>query len=126
MRGNVPVSDDLAEYSSLPGFMRPPYAADPIPGSPADRQERSAAMYLINPTPLKIGSAWRRRISDLPDISQKKRIPNVSRVSAMTYAEAQMDRNLHQAHDNFATIFQASPAILCIIQLSTLRYCEVN
>ena len=83
-------------------------------------------MYLINPTPLKIGSAWRRRISDLPDISQEKRIPVASSVSAMTYAEAEVDRKLHQAHDNFATIFQASPAILCIIQLSTLRYCEVN
>ena len=37
-----------------------------------------------------------------------------------------MDRKLHQARENFATIFQASPAILCIVQLSTLRYCEVN
>jgi PAS domain S-box-containing protein len=75
---------------------------------------------------LQIANPWGRRITDLPDISQKKRTPVVSGVSAMSYAEAEMDRNLHQARDNFATIFQTSPAILCIIQLSTLRYCEVN
>ena len=37
-----------------------------------------------------------------------------------------MHRDLHQARDNFATIFHTSPAILCIIQLNSLRYCEVN
>jgi PAS domain S-box-containing protein len=36
------------------------------------------------------------------------------------------DREQHQTRDNFATIFHASPAILCIIQLNGLRYCEIN
>jgi PAS domain S-box-containing protein len=38
----------------------------------------------------------------------------------------EMDHDLHQARENFATIFQASPAILCIIQLNSLRYCDIN
>ena len=38
----------------------------------------------------------------------------------------EMDHHLHQARENFATIFHASPAILCIIQLNSLRYCDVN
>jgi PAS domain S-box-containing protein len=38
----------------------------------------------------------------------------------------EMDHDLHQARENFATIFHASPAILCIIQLDGLRYCDIN
>ena len=38
----------------------------------------------------------------------------------------EMDHDLHQARENFARIFQASPAILCIIQLDGLRYRDVN
>ncbi len=38
----------------------------------------------------------------------------------------EMDHDLHQARENFTTIFQASPAILCIIQLNSLRYSDVN
>jgi PAS domain S-box-containing protein len=38
----------------------------------------------------------------------------------------EMDHHLHQARENFATIFHASPAILCIIQLNSLRCCDVN
>lgn len=38
----------------------------------------------------------------------------------------EMDHDLHQARENFATIFQASPAILCIIELNSLRYCDIN
>ena len=33
----------------------------------------------------------------------------------------EMDHELHLARENFARIFQASPAILCIIQLDGLR-----
>jgi PAS domain S-box-containing protein len=40
--------------------------------------------------------------------------------------EKETDHDLHQARDNFATIFHASPSILCIIQLNGLRYREVN
>ena len=38
----------------------------------------------------------------------------------------EMDHDLHQARENFARIFQASPAILCILQLEGLRYCDIN
>lgn len=38
----------------------------------------------------------------------------------------EMDHDLHQARENFARIFQASPAILCIIQLNGLRYRDIN
>ena len=38
----------------------------------------------------------------------------------------EMDRELFEARKNFATMFQASPAIHCIIQLNGLRYCEIN
>jgi PAS domain S-box-containing protein len=55
----------------------------------------------------------------------KRQIALVSRYSATTDMEA-MDRDLHQARENFAAIFQASPLILCIVQLDTLHYCEVN
>ncbi len=126
MRGNESVSDDLTAYSRSLGSTPPAQAADLIAASPLNRQKRSAAMYLTHPVPGKVGNTWRRRISDLPDISQEQQTPVVSRVSATTFAEAKMDRKLHQARENFATIFQASPAILCIVQLSTLRYCEVN
>jgi PAS domain S-box-containing protein len=49
----------------------------------------------------------------------------VSRVTAMTDVE-ETDRAFLQDRDNFATIFHASPAILCIIQLNGLRYCQIN
>jgi PAS domain S-box-containing protein len=38
----------------------------------------------------------------------------------------EMLHDLHQARENFGTIFQASPAILCIIQLNSLRYSDIN
>ncbi len=61
----------------------------------------------------------------LPNASAEERIALVSRVSAVV-DEKETDHDLHQARDNFATIFHASPSILCIIQLNGLRYREVN
>jgi PAS domain S-box-containing protein len=49
-------------------------------------------------------------------------VPNVSAVPGV----GEMDRDLHYARGNFATLFQGSPSILCIIQLNGLRYCEIN
>jgi PAS domain S-box-containing protein len=126
MRGNLPVSDHSAEYSSPRGSAYPVQLEDLIPGSRDDRPKRSPVMYLLNPAPWKIGSAWPQRFYDLPYNAKGKRSPAAPRVSAMTHAEAKMHRDLHQARDNFATIFHTSPAILCIIQLNSLRYCEVN
>jgi PAS domain S-box-containing protein len=55
----------------------------------------------------------------------EQRMTLVSSVSVITDVE-EMDRDLLQARHNFATIFHASPAILCIIRLNGLRYCEIN
>ena len=60
-----------------------------------------------------------------PNRQTEKRMTLVSRLSAMKDVE-EMDRDVRQDRDNFATIFHASPAILCIIRLGGLRYCEIN
>ena len=64
-------------------------------------------------------------LSHSPNCQTEKRMTLVSKVSAMTGVE-ETDPDLFQDRDNFAKIFHASPAILCIIQLSGLRYCEIN
>jgi PAS domain S-box-containing protein len=46
-------------------------------------------------------------------------------MSKTTDAET-MDLDLLEARENFATILRTSPAVLCIIQLNSLRYCEIN
>jgi PAS domain S-box-containing protein len=55
----------------------------------------------------------------------EKRMTLVSGVSAVTGAD-EMGRDLLYARENFATLFQGSPAILCIIELNSLRYREIN
>jgi PAS domain S-box-containing protein len=55
----------------------------------------------------------------------KERFAPVSRGNTVPDVE-NLARDLHQARENFTTIFHASPAILCIIQLNSLRYCEIN
>jgi PAS domain S-box-containing protein len=55
----------------------------------------------------------------------EKRITLVSSASAVIGAD-ETDRDLLYARENFATLFQGSPAILCIIELNGLRYCEIN
>jgi PAS domain S-box-containing protein len=125
MRCKLPVSDNPAKYSSPRGSVHPAQLEDLIPGSPDDRPGRSPALYLIIPAPGKTGGTWPHRPYDPPHAGNEKRIPLASRVSAAMDVE-NMDHDLHQARDNFATIFHASPAILCIIQLNSLRYSEIN
>jgi PAS domain-containing protein len=60
-----------------------------------------------------------------PICRTEKRMTLVPSVSAVP-GVGEMDRDLHYARGNFATLFQGSPAILCIIQLNGLRYCEIN
>jgi PAS domain S-box-containing protein len=94
-------------------------------GSFGDLPKRSSAMYLIKPTPWQNA---RGRPSEPPNLTSDgsgARIPTVSRFSAMLNEE-EMERDLHQARENFATIFHASPAILCIIRLNGLEYLEIN
>jgi len=45
---------------------------------------------------------------------------------ARTTGVGEMDRDLHQARDNFAAIFNTSPAMLSVIQLNGLQYREIN
>jgi PAS domain S-box-containing protein len=49
----------------------------------------------------------------------------ISRESVPTRLE-ETERKLLQVQGNFATVFHASPAILCVIQLDGLRYREIN
>jgi len=83
-------------------------------------------MYLINPTPQKIVRMAPWGPHNLRDDILGKRFAPVSCESALTNLNEEVDRELRLAQDNFAAVFHASPAILCIIQLDGLRYREIN
>jgi PAS domain S-box-containing protein len=87
--------------------------------------QRSSATSSINPSPWKIAETRLRRSRNLPGNVTRERIAPVSRRNSVPDVEG-LARDLHQARENFTTIFHASPAILCIIQLNSLRYCEIN
>jgi PAS domain S-box-containing protein len=82
-------------------------------------------MCWVNPAPWKIGRTGPQRSYNFPGDGAGKQIALVSRLKAMADVE-EMNHDLHQARENFTTIFHASPAILCIIQLNRLRYREIN
>jgi PAS domain S-box-containing protein len=94
-------------------------------GSVNDLPKRSAAMYLINQAPWHVARGRLRKPRDLTVDGTGAPIPLVSRFSSIL-DEKEADRALHQAQDNFATIFNTSPAILCIIRLNGLEYLEIN
>ena len=75
--------------------------------------------------PWNSAKAPAQRLCLLPNARMEERIALISRLGTVTDVE-EVDRDLHQARDNFTTIFHSSPAILCIIQLNGLRYCEIN
>jgi len=81
-------------------------------------------MHLIDQAPWEIARTIPH--GSLKDDVQAKRMAFVSRESALTNLEEEVDRELSEAQGNFATVFNASPAILCIIQLDGLRYREIN
>jgi PAS domain S-box-containing protein len=83
------------------------------------------AVYPINSPPRRRARARHLEPRNLPLAGMGPRIPLVSRFSAMM-DEEEMERDLHQARENFTTIFQASPAILCILRLNGLQYLEIN
>jgi PAS domain S-box-containing protein len=88
--------------------------------------KRSPVMYLISPAPREITRTMSLGPRNLRDDILGKRMAPVSRESALTNLQEEVDRELGQAQDNFATVFHSSPAILCIIQLNGLRYREIN
>ena len=94
-------------------------------GSVNDLPKRSNAMYLINQAPWHIARGRPQEPRYLTADATGAPIPLVSRFSGLL-DEKEADRALHQAQDNFATIFNTSPAILCIIRLNGLEYLEIN
>jgi PAS domain S-box-containing protein len=70
--------------------------------------KRSLTMYLIRPG------------KNVPDYGERKSISTVSGDLE------EMGPNLHQTRNNFEAIFNASPEMLCIIELNGLRYLEIN
>jgi PAS domain-containing protein len=83
------------------------------------------AVYPTNPPPRHMTRARHLEPRNFHLTGTGPRIPLVSRFSAMM-DEEEMGRDLHQARDNFTTIFQSSPAILCILRLNGLQYLEIN
>jgi PAS domain S-box-containing protein len=98
MRRQRAISNDLSEINGRE-LIPPAEIGGGIFRSPDNPLQRSSAMYLISGAPRKI---------------------------ARRTAVEGMDRDLHQARDNFATIFNASPAMLCILRLNGLQYLEIN
>ena len=122
MRCEVPISHYESEISEL---TRPVKAGNRIFGSLGGLPKQPPAMYLIK-APWKIARTTPRESSNLRNDILGKRYSPVSRESALMNLQEEVDRELRQAQDNFAAVFQTSPAILCIIQLDGLRYREIN
>jgi PAS domain S-box-containing protein len=99
MHRRLPISNDSSEIGGGRELIHPAKINVSIFRSLDNLPKRSPAMYVISGAPGKI---------------------------ARTTGVEEMDRDLHQARDNFATIFNASPAMLCIIQLNGLQYREIN
>jgi len=83
-------------------------------------------MYLINPAPSSVAKTRTPRFLGVPDDAAEERLALVPGTRRVRDAKQEVNRDLLQARHNFSTIFHASPAILCIIQLSGLRYVEIN
>jgi hypothetical protein len=99
MHRQLPISNDSSEIGGGRELIHPAKINDSIFRSLDNLPKRSPGMYVISGAPGKI---------------------------ARTIGVEETDRDLHQARDNFATIFNASPAMLCIIQLNGLQYREIN
>jgi hypothetical protein len=126
MRCELPLSQDSSETSGAYELTHPVKIGDKIFGSLNELPKRFPAPYLINPAPGKIARTILHGPRNPRDEILGKRIVPVSRESALTNLNEEVDRELRQAQDNFATVFHASPAILCVIQLDGLRYREIN
>jgi PAS domain S-box-containing protein len=126
MRCQLPILKDSSEISRACGLTHPTKIDDRIFRPHGDPPKRSCAMYLIDPTRRKIARSTPWGSHNLRDDILGRRIAPVSRESALTNLHEEVDSELRQAKDNFAAVFHASPAILCVIQLNGLRYREIN
>jgi PAS domain S-box-containing protein len=125
MRCKFPISRDSSEISGGREFFLPTTIDDSTFRSLDARSKRSPAVYLTNLTPSKAARTRLRRLSNLPDDATGEGILLASCLRRLADLKG-MDCDLYQTQDNFRTIFNASPAILCIIQLNDLRCREVN
>jgi PAS domain S-box-containing protein len=112
MRCLLPISDNSPKFRNLRELVHSTSAGEDMPCFHKDQSIRSPETKL-------------HRLHDLLSYGTGQRLALVSRMSTLRDVK-EMGRDLHHAQDNFATIFQASPAILCIIQLNHLRYREIN
>jgi PAS domain S-box-containing protein len=127
MRSPLPVSQDLSEISDAYELAFPAKLDDSVFRSVGDlRKRRPAAVHLTKPLPWEIARTTPQEFRTLREGALEKRIALVSRESVLANMEEEVDRELRQAQANFATLFHASPAILCIIQLDGLVYREIN
>jgi PAS domain S-box-containing protein len=125
MRCQTPASEDSTKNSGVRGPNHPAKIADSIFKSLDDLPKRSSAMYLVNPAPWNIARTRPQWPHFFIDDETGERIPFDSHMNVAIDAE-EADHELHQARDNFAAIFNASPAIICIIQLNGLQCREIN
>ena len=86
--------------------------------SGAGRPIHPTTMHLIRPSPWHIATGKRLWPNNLTIARPEERIAFLSSFNATTEGE--------EARANFATIFHASPAMLCIIGLNDLQYREIN
>jgi PAS domain S-box-containing protein len=107
MRRQIPASEDSTANGRARELNGSANLADDIFQSLDYLPKRSPAMYLINQVPLDITGARPQPRSRVIDTERA-------------------DRDFFQARDNFAALFNASPAIICIIQLNGLQYREIN
>src|SRR5260370_33788872 len=80
---------------------------------------------VVSPAPWNVAKTRPQWPHFFLDDETGERIPFDSHMNAAIDAE-EADRELHQARDNFAAIFNASPAIICIIQLNGFQCREIN
>jgi PAS domain S-box-containing protein len=120
MRCDLRVSNDVPECVSK---LRPSLHVD-MNGDPNSLDEEfSTAPVLnrINRTLSHGGGTLPNRIH-LDDAADRTVVtPSRETAEAMDEASA-----LHQAQGNFAAVFRANPSALCIIQLGSLHYREIN
>jgi PAS domain S-box-containing protein len=126
MRCQLPISIDPPEISGAYKLTHSVKIDDRIFKSLDDLPKHPPAIHFINPLPWKSARTRPQGDRNLRDDVLGRRIALVSRESALTNLEEEVDRELRQAQDNFAAVFHASPAILCVIQLNGLRYREIN
>jgi PAS domain S-box-containing protein len=125
MRCKFPMSNDSSEISGEREFFLPTTIDDSTFQSLDARSKRSPAIYLTNPAPSTIAKTRLRRLPNLPQDATREGIPFASCLRRSADLKA-TDCHCYQTRDNFRTIFNASPAILCIIQLNGLQCREQN